>query len=100
MNTLRAGDEVDYHGMRGGRVTKVGFGTIWAEFSTPAGLMPVSGPSCAFRPTRGAKLRIGQFELVELGLGKLYLGRANGEGMETDVARVEGLLEGFWNREF
>lgn len=45
-------------------------------------------------------LRLGAFGLRRLGRGKIFITYRSGEGMETDEAKLEAVLQKFWDEEF
>lgn len=100
---LKVGDRCDFREHRNGEVRRVGLGTIWAVFATPAGGdFPVCGPLEEFkRHAAHLELQVGEFTLrrpgSRVGLVQLH---SQGEMLETDEAKLASWLAKFWNKEF
>jgi hypothetical protein len=100
---LKVGDRVDHGDYRNGVVRRVGLGTIYAEFATAYGMLPLNGPKDSFRRHVEvvAAVRVGEFTLSRgVHVGKVWIQADNGESGEFEEARLEAALRKFWNQQF
>jgi hypothetical protein len=51
-------------------------------------------------PVAVQTLTVGQFGISDLGNGKVWLGSADGEGLETTAVKLEQALKKFFREEF
>lgn len=98
---FKIGDKVRCGALRDGTVSVVGLGTIHADFPSAFGnIHHVDTPNRFRREGEPEPVKIGGFGLRWLGRGRIFLTHRNGEGMECDEAKLESLLERFWEKEF
>lgn len=101
---LQQGDIVNWRHHAAGVVVRLGPGTIWAEFSTPLGLVRHACPRHEVRRHAARhEIIVGAYLLRTPGHGPGSLQihhRGSGEMLELQEAQLESCLDRLWRRVF